>query len=62
MNERSSARIVADCLEALAPHERARFLRELIAHAAAGLVILEGGKAAAEACYRVSDAVVSRHA
>ncbi len=42
------------------PGARAQFLKELLAHTAAGLVILEGDRAAGEAVYRLADAVVSR--
>lgn len=55
-----AAHIVTDALLARRPEERARFLREVISHAAAGIVVLEGSKAAAEALYRLADAVVSR--
>lgn len=37
-----------------------RFLRELLAHCAAAIAVREGEQAAAEAVYRVADAVVSR--
>jgi hypothetical protein len=36
------------------------FLRELLAHAAAGLVVIEGEAEASEAVYRLADAVVAR--
>lgn len=36
------------------------FLRELLAHVAAGLVVTEGNAEASEAIYRLADAVVSR--
>ena len=39
---------------------RGVFLRELMAHAAAGLTLLEGEQAASEAVYRIADAVVDR--
>ncbi len=52
------ARAVEDCPEA----SRAAFLRELLAHAAAGLVITEGHVETAEAVYRLADAVVARGA
>jgi len=42
------------------PGDRAQFLKELLAQTAAGLVILEGERAASEAVYRLADAVVSR--
>jgi hypothetical protein len=56
----SAAEIVAHELARREPADRPRFLRELLAHTAAGLVVLEGDKAAAEACYRLSDAVTTR--
>jgi hypothetical protein len=42
--------------------ERGRFLRELLAHTAAGLVVIEGEAQASEAVYRLADAVVARGA
>lgn len=42
------------------PTERGKYLREIMAFAAGGLVALEGQDAASEAAYRVADAVVSR--
>jgi hypothetical protein len=57
----NAANIVATALSHIESRtERALFLRQLLAHTAAGLVVLEGDKAAAEACYRLSDAVVTR--
>lgn len=56
--EASSA--VADFLTATRPERRATALRELLAHTAAGIVILEGESEAAEATYRLADAIVSR--
>jgi hypothetical protein len=55
-----AASLVARALSRRAPDERARFLRELLAHTAAGLVIVEGDRAAGEAVYRLADAVVAR--
>jgi len=56
-----AAHIVADALARFDTREdRSRFLRALLAHTAAGLVVLEGDTEAAEACYRLSDAVVAR--
>lgn len=54
------ATIVARTVSRRAASERSKFLRELLAHTAAGLVVLEGDKAAAEAVYRIADAVVAR--
>lgn len=56
------ASIVSHELLARPPHERVRFLRELLAHTAAGIIVLDSTKAAAEAAYRLADAIVSRDA
>ena len=55
-----AAKLVAGALSLRAPKERARFLRELLAHTAAGLVVIEGEREAGEAVYRLADAVVAR--
>lgn len=52
--------MVARALSRRAPKERPGFLRELLAHTAAGLVVIEGDRAAGEAVYRLADAVVAR--
>ncbi len=52
--------MVARALSRRAPAERPGFLRELLAHTAAGLVVIEGDRAAGEAVYRLADAVVAR--
>ena len=39
---------------------RGLFLRELMAHAAAGLALMEGERVAGEAVYRIADAIVDR--
>jgi hypothetical protein len=57
-----AAALVADALIGREPEERSRFLRELLAHTAAGIVVIEGEREAGEACYRLADAVVSRGA
>lgn len=57
-----AARVVAQALSQRAPDKRAQFLRELLAHTAAGLVIIEGEREAGEAVYRLADAVVARSA
>ena len=57
-----AARVVARALSRRAPADRAQFLRELMAHTAAGLVIIEGEREAGEAVYRLADAVVARGA
>jgi hypothetical protein len=55
-----AAAIVARALSRRAAKARPRFLRELLAHTAAGLVLIEGDRAAGEAVYRLADAVVAR--
>jgi hypothetical protein len=55
-----AAAMVAGGLSRRAPRERPQFLRELLAHTAAGLVVIEGERAAGEAVYRLADAVVAR--
>ncbi|MEO8113600.1 MAG: hypothetical protein ABI655_04400 [Phenylobacterium sp.] len=56
----AAAALVARALSRRSPEERASFLRELLAHTAAGLVVIEGDRAASEAVYRLADAVVAR--
>ena len=56
----AAAAMVAGALSRHKPGERGRFLRELMAHTAAGLVVIEGEAAASEAVYRLADAVVGR--
>lgn len=60
MSRKAAAEIVADAMLGVPHEERSRYLREMLAHVAAGLVVVDGSRAAAEACYRLSDAVVSR--
>lgn len=55
-----AAAVVAKALARRAAADRAQFLRELLAHTAAGLVVIEGDRAAGEAVYRLADAVVAR--
>lgn len=55
-----AAAVVAGELSRRRPKERALFLRELLAHSAAGLVVIEGEAEASEAVYRLADAVVAR--
>jgi hypothetical protein len=55
-----AADLVAKGLRALSADERGLFLRELLAHTAAGLVLIEGEAKASEAVYRLADAVVAR--
>jgi len=57
-----AATMVAQALSRRAPRDRPGFLRELLAHTAAGLVVIEGDRAAGEAVYRLADAVVARGA
>lgn len=57
-----AATLVARALARREPGERAEFLRELMAHTAAGLVVIEGEREAGEAVYRLADAVVARAA
>ncbi len=53
-------RVKLVCATEAVAQERGRFLRELLAHTAAGLVIVEGEREAGEAVYRFADAVVAR--
>ncbi|HSV04010.1 MAG TPA: hypothetical protein VLI41_12475 [Phenylobacterium sp.] len=55
-----AAAVVARALARRRPKERPQFLRELLAHAAAGLVVIEGDRQACEAVYRLADAVAIR--
>jgi hypothetical protein len=55
-----AAAMVARALSRRPPRDRAAFLRELLAHTAAGVVVIEGDRAAGEAVYRLADAVVAR--
>lgn len=55
-----AAAIVSRALRRPDLKNRGRFLRELMAHAAAGLALMEGERAAGEAVYRIADAVVDR--
>ena len=57
-----AAALVAGALARRQPDARGRFLRELLAHTAAGLVVIEGEAEASEAVYRLADAVVARGA
>jgi uncharacterized small protein (DUF1192 family) len=57
---KAPAEIVAAALAQCPVESRAGLLREMLAHVAAGLVTTEGHKEAAEAVYRMADAVVSR--
>jgi predicted RNA-binding Zn ribbon-like protein len=55
-----AAAVVAGALSRRRPKDRPQFLRELLAHAAAGLVVMEGDREASEAVYRLADAVAVR--
>lgn len=60
MDGEDAATMVARALSRRAPKDRVGFLRELLAHTAAGLVVIEGEREAGEAVYRLADAVVAR--
>ena len=55
----TAAELVAESLRRRAPAGRGLFLRQLMAHALAGLTLLEGADAASEAAYRLADAAAS---
>jgi hypothetical protein len=55
-----AASIVSAALSRRKPTDRAQFCRELMAHAAAGLLVIDGDREAAEAVYRLADAVAVR--
>ena len=50
--------VVGQALRTLPPETRGRFLRDLMATAAAGLTALEGRQASSEAAYRLGDAII----
>ncbi len=54
-----AADLVVEGLRRREPAHRPLFLRALMAHAAAGLALIEGPAGAGEAVYRIADAVVS---
>ena len=54
-----AAALIASALGHRAVGVKAKFLREMIRHAAAGLALLEGERAASEACYRIADMAAS---
>jgi hypothetical protein len=58
----AAAALVAAAMKARHPDQRGQFLRQLIAHAAAGLSLIEGERVASEAMYRTGDAVIARGA
>jgi hypothetical protein len=53
-----AAELVVEGLRRREPAHRPLFLRALMAHAAAGLALIEGPTDAGEAVYRIADAVV----
>jgi hypothetical protein len=55
----TAAELVAESLRQRRPAGRGLFLRQLMAHALAGLTLLEGPGAASEAAYRLADAAAS---
>ena len=55
-----AAALIAAVMRRIAPRRHARLLRELIRHGAAGLALLEGDRAASEACYRIADVAAAR--
>ena len=55
----TAAELVAESLRRRRPAGRGLFLRQLMAHALAGLTLLEGAGAASEAAYRLADAAAS---
>ena len=54
------ARLVSRALAQRSPGDRPEFLRQLMAHAAAGLTVLQGDRVASEITYRLADAVIAR--
>ena len=57
-----AAGVVAKELAKRSPKDRISFLRSLLAHTAAGLVVIEGSKVAAETAYRLADKIVDQDA
>lgn len=57
-----AATLIARALDERPDASRGAFLRELLAYTAAGLVATEGHVEAAEAVYRLADAVVAKAA
>ena len=55
-----AAALVADHLRARPAERRGLFLRNVLAHAAAGLALIEGDEAASAVVYRIADAVAAR--
>ena len=51
--------LIAAVLRRRAAGRQGMFLRELIRHAVASLAVLEGDRAASEACYQVADAAAA---
>lgn len=55
-----AAAAVAGALSRKRPADRPQLLREIMAHAAASLCIIEGEREAAESVYRLADAMAIR--
>jgi hypothetical protein len=55
---RDPAALIASALVRMPPAARAPFLRDVLAHAAAGLVVIHGADAALTIIYDLGDAVV----
>jgi len=51
-----AAELVSAALRQRSPASRGLFLRQVMAHALAGLTLIEGPDAASEAAYRLADA------
>lgn len=59
--ETKASAVVAHAMAAQPQAGRGAYLRELLAYAAAGLAIIETPPEAAEALYRLADAVVEHY-
>lgn len=55
----TAADLVSAALRARRPASRGLFLRQVMAHALAGLTLIEGADAASEAAYRLADAAAT---
>ena len=55
----TAAELVSAALRQRPPASRGLFLRQVMAHALAGLTLIEGPDAASEAAYRLADAAAS---
>lgn len=54
--------MITNAMLRVPPSERPDLARKIAAHAAAGLAIYEGSESAAEALYRLADAIIARRA